>query len=340
MPEVDPVLDRNERSLVERALAQLRSKAPRDSSLLWAHVKRCAVMADLVDQTPSLRFPITLGGTVRDEASLVAELSRLEAMDGELRLPERAQMARAFVLEKISLLRSFAIALAPDAPGADVALRREIRAELAQSIYTLIATEILIGILCDDVVPILTKARAARQLILIWDRAIDLEIDDFCPLLELAWRAHSRVGVRFGALLGAGEFLRLANEECPQEFLDFFVRDDVSSGELEAFDEFLFNLPHEDLVRLRTQMRTEGRSVVDIAAAERMLGRPLSEASAVDDPEALYRSFRRRRTAAEFRRMTGASGPLRTAESYLMIWVLDSRAGQTGQWAIPHLGPQ
>jgi hypothetical protein len=135
--------------------------------------------------------------------------------------------------------------------------------------------------------------------------------------------------------MGAGEFLRLANEDCPQEFLDYFVRDDVSDGELEAFDEFLFNLPHEDLIRLRTAMKAEGRGVVDLLTAERMLGRPLAEASAIDDPEALYRSYRRRRTAAEFRRMTGATGPLRTAEAYLMIYVLDSRAGQTGQWALP-----
>ncbi len=335
MPEVDPVLDRTERSLVERALAHLRAHAPRDSSQLWAHVKRCAVIAEVVDQTPSLRYPSTLGGILRDEASLVAELSRLDPMDGELPLPERAQVARGFLLEKIALLRGFGTALGPGAPGRDGALFREVRGELAQSIYTLIATEILIGILCDDVVPAATKARAARQLILIWDRAIDLEIDDFCPLLELAWRAHSRVGVRFGALLGAGEFLRLANEECPQEFLDFFVRDDVSDGELLAFDEFLFNLPHEDLCRLRAAMRTEGRAVVDILAAEKMLGRPLAESSAIDDPEALYRSFRRRRTAAEFRRMTGASGPLRTAEAYLMIYVLDSKAGQSGQITLP-----
>jgi hypothetical protein len=334
MPEVDPVLDRDERSLIERALAHLRESAPRDSSQLWAHVKRCAMIAEIVDQTPSLRYPTVFGGHVRDEASLVAELSRLDPMDGELPLPERAQVARGFLLEKISLLRAFATALATDAPGHDPVLQREVRGELAQSIYTLIAAEILVGILCDSRVLLPTKARAARQLILIWDRAVDLEIDDFCPLLELAWQAHSRVGVRFGALMGAGEFLRLANEDCPQEFLDFFVRDDVSDGELEAFDEFLFNLPHEDLVRLRAAMRAEGRAVVDLAACERMLGRPLSESSAVDDPEALYRSYRRRRTAAEFRRMTGAPGPLRTAEAYLMIYVLDSKAGQTGQWTI------
>ncbi len=53
-----------------------------------------------------------------------------------------------------------------------------------------------------------------------------------------------------------------------------------------------------------------------------MLGRPLDEATAIDDPEALFRSYRRRRTAAEFRRWTGAPGPQRTAEAYIMEHVL------------------
>src|SRR5204862_6192825 len=140
MPEVDPVLDRDERSLIERGLAHLRATAPRDSSQLWALVKRCAVLADLVDQTPSLRNPTTFAGVLRDEARMVRELARLDPMDGELALPEKAQVARAFLLEKIALLRGFASALGPEAPGREPALRREVRGELAQSIYTLIAT--------------------------------------------------------------------------------------------------------------------------------------------------------------------------------------------------------
>jgi hypothetical protein len=322
MPDVDPILDRTERSLVDRALAWLRERRPRDSSVLWGQVKRVAVLGGALEQTPSLLLPSTLGAETQDEHTLVTELAQLDPMDGELALPEKALVARAFLVAKIGLLRGFLTALSPGAPGAEPSLCQEFRGELGQSIYTLMATEILMGLLRDAEVAESTKERAARQLVLIWDRAVQLEIDDFCPLLEAAWRARSRLAVHFGALLGVGEYVRLVNEDCPSEFLEFFGRDDVSEGELAALEEFLFNLPHEDLAKLRTAMRSAGQKVIDAAFAQRVLGRPLDEVAAVDDPEALYRSYRRRRAGAEFRRLIGVDGPLRVAEAYIMTFVL------------------
>src|SRR5687767_13761223 len=100
-------------------------------------------------------------------------------MAGDLVLPEKAHVARAFLLSKIALLRAFEEAL-----GAEPGLHAEVHAEVSQSVYTLIATEILTDLLLDPGVGAHTRSRVARQLILIWDRAAQLEIDDFCPMLE------------------------------------------------------------------------------------------------------------------------------------------------------------
>ncbi len=323
MPDVDPILDRTERSLVERALAWLRVSRPRDSAVLWNQVKRVAMLGGVLEQTPSLLLPTSLGATERDANSWVAALSHLDPMGGGLALPEKAHIARAFLLAKLALLRAFQTALSPDAAGGEPALFQEVRGEFAQAVYTLIATEILVSLLSEHDVSDRNKRRAARQLMLIWDRAAQLEIDDFCPLLEEAWRARCRVQVRFGALLGVGEYMRLVQSDCPSEFLDFFARDDVSDEEVQAFEEFLFNLPHEDLVRLRASIRDSGGGVVGAGEAARILGRPLEESTTVDDPEALYRSFRRRRTAAAFRHTSRAPGPHCTAEAFIMLHVLD-----------------
>ena len=43
------------------------------------------------------------------------------------------------------------------------------------------------------------------------------------------------------------------------------------------------------------------------------------------DPMALYRSYQRRQLAADFRAMSGAPGPRRTAEGYLMVYLLDQQ---------------
>lgn len=328
MPDVDPILDRSERSLVDRALAHLRDRRPRDSAHLWAHIKRVALLGEVLQQTPSLLSPATLGGSTRDAASLAAELSRLDPMAVDILLPEKAVIARAFLDAKIVLLRGFLTALGPGAPGHDEALWRESRAELAQSIYTLIASEVLIGLCGERELAERTRLRAARQLMLIWDRATEVEIDDFCPLLEAALRARLHVAVKFGALLGAGEYLRLIGADCPGEFLDYFTADDASDDAVLSLDEFLFGLPYEDLGALRSAMRRDGRAVVDAAYAEQVLGRPLDWAGAVDDPEAFYRSYRRRRTAAEFRRLIHAPGPTRVAEGHIMIYVLERDATQ------------
>src|SRR5205823_1860587 len=162
---------------------------------------------------------------------------------------------------KIALLRAFRVALAPGAPGADAALEGEFRAEVAQSIYTAIATEILSTLLGDPEVAEPIRARAAEQLVLIWEHATHVEIDDFCPMLEAAWCARSRVHASLGALLGTAEYLRLAHEDCPGQFLDYFARDDITPGESQAFEEFLFAMPHEELERLRAAMDHDRRPV-------------------------------------------------------------------------------
>lgn len=326
MPIIDPVLDGAERGLVDRTMAWLRDKRPEDSGLLWAQLKRVAMLGAALEEAPSLLLPSGLGRHEWNEKTLTDHLSHLDTLGGELRLPEKAVVARAFLMAKISLLRGFMVALEPGAPAEEPGLMREFKGELAQSIFTAIAGEILISLLSDPELAEPTKVRAARQLILIWDGAVKVEIDDFCPLLESAWRARSRLPARFGALAGCGEYMRLMEQDCPPQFLDFFTRDNVTDGEMQAFEEFLFNLTHEDLQRVRVAMKQEDRRVIDSEFVARALDRPMAEVAAFDDPDEIFRSYRRRRTAAEFRHITHAPGPLRVAEAYIMIFVLESAA--------------
>ncbi|HWM86442.1 MAG TPA: hypothetical protein VNO33_11405 [Kofleriaceae bacterium] len=322
-PAVDPILDAAEANLVHRALDWLRHTAPTDAALLHAQLERAGALGAALDQSPSLTLPTTFGGVERDEAWFAARLSHLDPLTGDLALPEKAVLARAFLSAKIALLRSFLTALAPDAPGREADLQAGFSVELAQSIATAIATEILTDLQWDPGVGEITQVRAARQLILVWDRATELEIDDFCPLLESAWRARSRVAALYGALLGTAEYMSLIEHECPPEFLEYFCGDGHGPEERHAaFEEFLFDLTCDELDRVRAAMRKARRHVVDAEFVARVLDRPLEDLTRTDDPDALYRSYRRRRTGAECRRLMRASGPVRVAEAYLMIYLL------------------
>ena len=231
-------------------------------------------------------------------------------------------------LTKINFLRGFVKATAPlcDVPDC-AAMTHELREEVAQSIYTLLAEELFLALLRKPDVTRRTKQRAADQLITIWDDAA-LEIDDFAPLLESAWHARNRINSAYGTLLGATETFRLVTEDCSAEVLDFFGRDGMSADESAAFEEFLFNMTSEEL---------DDAAPRDAAAARRAprapRGPPRSLGRQIEDlehwheidPMALYRSYQRRQLAADFRLMSGAPGPRRTAEGYLMVYLLDQQ---------------
>ncbi len=245
-------------------------------------------------------------------------------------MPIKATLQRTYLLAKIQLLRAFVLsvdAMCRQRPE-HAPLAEGLREELAQSIYTQMAEDLLLALLRKPSVEIHTKRRAARQLIQIWDNAT-VEIDDFCPLLESAWHARNRVKPGLGCLLGTTEYFRLVAEDCSDDFLDFFARDGVSEEENQAFAEFLFGLTWEELGKLRAEMKRQSIEAANATWAAKVIGREL-EHDCDDrqsiDPIALYRSYTRRQIAADYRILAGTKGPRRTAEAYLMIYLLNNEA--------------
>ena len=212
-----------------------------------------------------------------------------------------------------------------NAPAA-LRITHDLREELAQSIYTLLGEELFLALLRKPDVSRRTKQRAADQLITVWDDAA-LEIDDFAPLLESAWHARNRINSAYGTLLGATETFRLVTEDCRPEVLEFFGRDGMSADESAAFEEFLFNMTSEELATLRRAMQQQHLSAASPAWAAQVLDRQIEELehSREIDPMALYRSYQRRQLAADFRLMSNSPGPRRTAEGYLMVYLLDQQ---------------
>ncbi len=322
------VLDRHEYELVERALVVVAARRPEDAEILRGLVVDLKDVSSLLDRQRPLRRPTALGGEARTESTLISHLISIDGLSGDLVLPLKATLSRTYLLTKITFLRGFVKATSAIDDVAECrSLCNELREELAQSIYTLLAEELLLALLRKpDVLPS-TKTRAADQLITIWDDAA-LEIDDFAPLLESAWHARNRINSEFGALLGASETFRLVCEDCRPEVLDFFARDGMSFDEAAAFEEFLFNMTHEELGMLRRAMAEQNLKTATTKWAASVLGRKIEELehSHQVDSMALYRSYQRRQLAADFRLMAGSPGPRRTAEAYLMVYLLDQQS--------------
>src|SRR5204862_4811237 len=150
-----------------------------DADILRGLIDQLRSTSALLDQVRPLRRPTALGGEARNESTLMDHLCTLDGLSGDLALPLKATLSRTYLLTKINFLRGFVKATAAihDIP-ATVRMTHELREELAQSIYTLLAEELFLALLRKPDVARRTKQRAADQLITVWDDAA-LEIDDF-----------------------------------------------------------------------------------------------------------------------------------------------------------------
>jgi hypothetical protein len=344
------VFDRREAQLVWEAMAAVVAHSPADAMILQGLIGELKATSELLERQRSLRRPISLGGETRDANTLIDHLCTLDGLSGDLVLPLKASQSRTYLLTKINLLRGFVRATSMLGEASDaVRMAHDLREELAQSIYTLLAEELLLAVLRMPDVSRATKQRAADQLISVWDDAA-LEIDDFAPLLESAWYARNRINSAYGSLLGARETFRLVGENCRPEVLEFFGREGMSADEIAAFEEFLFNMTSEELATLRREMQRQGVPAASPAWAAAVLGRQIEELEHAReiDPMALYRSYQRRQLAADFRVKASAPGPRRTAEAYLLCFLLDQGVGSsvrepeptrsTREWAIEPVG--
>ena len=341
------ILNEAEAELVRRALHAVAARAPADGEVLRGLVGQLRLTRQLVEQQRPLRKPTALGGEPRDAQTLIEHLCGMDGLSGDLALPLKATLSRTHLLTKIMFLRAFVkctLALRHEAPEF-APMASDLRDELAQSIYTLLAEELLLALLRKRGIGDHIKRRTADQLITIWDD-VALEIDSFAPLLESAWHARNRVHNDYGTMLGASETFRLVCEDCPFEVVDYFARDNMLPEEAAAFEEFLFNMTSEELTTVRREMKAQSVRAATPAWAAQVLGRPIEDLEQTPapteptppgeprktlrkeiDPMALYRSYQRRQLAADFRVMSGSPGPRRTAEAYLMIDLLERAGG-------------
>ena len=314
-------LDEEERDLVERAMSVIDS-LPGSHEVVHQNLGRLGWLAQITRSYPSLLAHEVLGRRVRTAETLVTTLMELDRAASELELPVKAAVGRAFLTAKIQFFRSVIMSLRQWTRLVPLGMIEEISFETDQAIYTKLGEEVLLSLIYGDDVASEVKHRAAQVLLGIWERPILTEVTDFSPTLESIWHARNELIPALGVLTGVAELFRLAQSQVAPEFLDFFSREDLSLEEHMAFREFLFGLLSEELERLSVAMQDEGLSVCDRSLVDRVLGNDARRFLDVSDSTGMYRSYRRRSLATEYRRVADAQGPRHTAEGYIMRHLL------------------
>ncbi len=313
--------DDKERALYEASLTLLRERTPDQVPVVEQALDRLRRAASLVRDCPSIQHSFRGRDTVSSE-TLIDLLCRVPDYDLDMHVPTKAILGNAYLLVKINFFKGLGYAIESAFGGPE--LLERVNDEAGQSIYSKLAEELFLAIVTDPAGRRNVKVHAARELFNIWEHRLDAEIDDFAPVLESVWLARDRVRPVLGTLKGTSEFLRMLGMASNHSFFDHFVDDDVPEEELNAFEEFLFGIAHEEIRKLRDHMESHEQGVVSQEQARGILGRKNdSWVPLWGGPQAIYSSYKKRKVKAHYRTLTNAPGPKKTAEEYVMIAFLD-----------------
>jgi hypothetical protein len=318
--------DQAESALVDEVFEVLKQGHREQHDALRASLARLTKLAELIRDSPSMATGWHARGrrTFSGE-TLIDLLCRVPDYDLDLNIPTKALIGQTYLTAKINFFKALGYALEPAPDAALLAARVE--QELGQSIYSKLAEELFVSIVTDPDTPADVKAAAARFLFRIWEERLLIEVDDFAPVLESVWRARTKVLPVLGTMLGTHEVFDLFRQARDSRFLDYFGEDDVNEEQLLAFEEFLFGLSHEQITKLREHLATTAAGCVSVDEARDVLGQSGSWGPPANSPQAFYTSYKKRRVKAHYRALTGAPGPKKTAEEYLMMALLQRGAG-------------
>ena len=326
------VLDQREAALVERVLAVLDDQPGTTAAEGALHVRgavaRIAELWRAVDAFPRARECQRLGPRRRDLRSLMDTFAHVERYSLEAVLPTRASLSRSYGMAKFNLARMLRYVVADFLTGSAESqeLTEAVDAVERSAAATIIAEDTLRAIASDTDHPRSLRRRATGLLAELWDTWATRGLRDFAPLLDSAWQAKSRVRIAYGTLEGVTELFQLIRNGCDPSLVDHFSSDGASPEQHEAFEEFLFNATHEELLRMRRYMKEHRRGAIGAQDVARIFHVELERLhTTTGTAQDMFFTFRERETWAAHRRLRDLPGPKKTAEEYVMIFAFERR---------------
>ena len=322
------VLHAPEADLVIRLLEKLEAEGEAGQEGRRAILDGLARLKELwrsIDRFPSVLDAQSLGKRYRNFDTLVETLSHVNPYVTEAYLPTRAVLGRGYAMAKFNFCRMLGVIVEefmdedPDIDDLD----QDVEEIMRDSVCTIIAEDLLMSITSDERLEEKLRRKAASVVAGLWERR-DLEaVQAFFKVLASIWRAKSSITVNYGTLAGVAELFCLAQAGCDPEFISYFCRDDVGEDERTALLEFMFNATYEELEIMRRYMREHGVKALDAEDVARIFNVPMSRLHrTTHTAEDIFFTFRERQTMASHRLVRNLPGPKKTAEEYVMIYLL------------------
>lgn len=338
------VLDPREALAVEHVLGRLPSGERGREGIAYIHegLERLRALWRAVDSFPRIQECQTLGSRRRDLNTMLDTFSESEPYTMEAYLPTRAALARSYGMAKFNFCRMVGYVAEDHLPDDEQRqeVLREIGAAGRSAVAAVIAEDVLRSIACDSKAEGALRRRATRMLAALWDQRATRSLADFAPLLDSAWRAKANVRIAYGTLVGMSELFQMLNAGLDSEFVDYFASDGVTPDQFAAFEEFLFNATYEQLKKMRAFMKESGQNSLAPREVARLFGVDADTLHTTTvTAQDMFFTFREREMWARFRRLSGQEGPKKTAEEYVMIYIIGRLSPSRGEMqSIPDLG--
>jgi hypothetical protein len=270
-------------------------------------------------------------GRERSRSSLEHTLYSVYNYNIELYLPIKVLIGKDFLLAKVNFFKSLIYSLEYIIKDSDErdeikSLILAVRSLIANSIYSRLSEELFLSIVIDRNIERSIKSVVINSLLNIWDKRVQYGIHDFAPFLESLWKAKESYKLEYGSMLGFSEVFSFFMNNIDKRFLNFFLREDISKEEEEAFLEFVFDLSIEEIKRLQKYIYDENVGGISYKDVEKLIGRKQSEMPLNEEEGKkifmIFENYRRRKLQATYRIIAGADGPRKTLEEYLMVYLI------------------
>jgi len=326
--EQNQAITQQELVLAGKVLALLESdgssKARHSFRYIRRQMRRLDELRKILSNYPSLLEPHLVAGERRDVFSLVDALCRSDFYTIEAILPTRAVVGRAFQVARANLFRLLQKVIRHHFPAPEYQqLDEEISRFVRQEVAVIISEDTLIAITGDVELEQVVRRKATYVLIDLWENRTSRPLSEFFPVLLSIWEAKSRFSISYGTLSGTGEILELIREGCHPQAIEYFTSDTLSLEEKQALMEMVFNATYEELQKMRSWMKRRRIKVLSAEDVARIFKVPLSRLHrTISNPKDMFFTFRERQMNAYARRLHRRPGPKKTAEEYLMIFLL------------------
>ncbi len=277
-------------------------------------------LAATISSYPSILKQQSLGGISRSVDTLVNSLTLKDRADMIFNIPTKAILGKSFFIAKINF---FYMLIYLTREVKSLAKKRDHLLMITEKIiFGIMAEEVYMSIVSDKEISTHIRNSAAYLLANIWEYRIYQGVREFFPILSNIWRTREKMVPAYGTMVGITEFFRLL-DKCDPAWLDFLQRDELVQDEIDSLREFLLGLSYEEMMIIDGYMDEHGKISFNGFEIEKIIGKkPVYPDYLADDPRDFYRYFVQRKTNAFDRSRSGAAGPKKTIEEYLMCYLL------------------